>query len=73
MEQPFREWLSDLGLTAMQVRIAVWATYIACVLLAAWIADLLTKKILVRWVKYVAAKNKFDATKFVIAHNARAR
>ena len=65
MEQQVRDWLSGLGLTDVQVGLAVWGLYVLCVLLSAWIADLVTKKVLVRWVKHFASKSGIDATKFV--------
>ena len=65
MEQPVRDRLSGLGLTDVQVGLAVWGLYVLCVLLSAWIADLVTKKVLVRWVKHFASKSGIDATIFV--------
>ncbi|MCG8586763.1 MAG: mechanosensitive ion channel family protein [Pirellulales bacterium] len=65
LEKPVREWFGELGLTDFQSGLAIWAIYLVCILLTALLADLITRKVLVRWIKRFGDRSGLDLTEFV--------
>jgi miniconductance mechanosensitive channel len=65
MRDSVRAWLSGLGFTPDQVDLAVLALYLLVTVLSAWLANFLTRQILLRAVRHFARKNNLDVDNLV--------